>query len=46
MKLVLKELAKQIKPLQKYVDQPNELDRKVADLELRIHAIESLLKDK
>ena len=31
MKLVLRELSKQIKPLQKYVDAPNELDRKVSD---------------
>lgn len=46
LKLVLKEFAKQIKPLQKYVDEPNELDRKVNDIEHRIGAVESVLKKK
>ena len=46
MKVVLKELAKQIKPLQKYVDDPNELDNKVVDMEHRVDAIESVLKKK
>ena len=46
MKLVLRELSKQIKPLQKYVDEPNELDRKVADLGIKVDAIESVLKKK
>ena len=46
LKLVLKEFAKQIKPLQKYVDEPNELDRKVNDIEHRIRAVEAVLKKK
>ncbi len=46
MKLVLKELSKQIKPLQKYVDEPNELDRKVSDLGYRIDALESAITKK
>ena len=46
MKLVLRELSKQIKPLQKYVDEPNELDRKVADLGYRVDALESTFTKK
>ena len=46
IKLVLKELSKQIKPLQKYVDEPNELDRKVSNLGHRIDAIESVITKK
>ena len=44
LKIALKELSKQIKPLQKYVDEPNELDDKVVDLEHRIDAVESAVK--
>ena len=46
MKLVLRELSKQIKPLQKYVDEPNELDRKVSDLGYRVDALESTFTKK
>ena len=41
LKIALKELSKQIKPLQKYVDEPNELDDKVVDLEHRLDVVES-----
>ena len=43
LKLVLKELSKQIKPLQRYVDEPNELDDKVVNLEHRLDVVESEL---
>ena len=46
LKLVLKEFAKQIKPLQKYVDEPNDLDKKIEGLEHRMGAVESVLKKK
>ena len=46
MKLVLRELSKQIKPLQKYVDERNELDRKVSDLGYRVDALESTFTKK
>ena len=41
LKIALKELSKQIKPLQKYVDEPNELDDKVVDIEHRLDVVES-----
>ena len=43
LKLVLKELSKQIKPLQRYVDETNELDDKVVNLEHRLDVVESEL---
>ena len=45
MKLVLKDIAKLIKPLQKYVHEENDADLKIASLEGEIKIIKELLLD-
>ena len=45
MKLVLKDIAKLIKPLQKYVHEENDADLKIASLEVEINIIKELLLD-
>ena len=45
MKLVLKDIARLIKPLQKYVHEENDADLKIASLEGEIKIIKELLLD-
>ena len=45
MKLVLKDIAKLIKPLQKYVHEENDADIKIASLEREVKTIKELLLD-
>ena len=45
MKLVLKDIAKLIKPLQKYVHEENDADIKIASLEGEVETIKELLLD-
>ena len=45
MKLVLKDIARLIKPLQKYVHEENDADIKIASLEGEVKTIKELLLD-
>ena len=45
MKLVLKDIARLIKPLQKYVHEENDADIKIASLEGEVETIKELLLD-
>ncbi len=46
LQIVLKEVSEYIKPLQKYVYEPNDADKRIDKLEKRIKKLEKLMKGK